>query len=325
MRNVFAKLIFFFLLFCVLFTSIANATLDLSDVGVGARALSLGNSYVGGIDDASSIFTNPAGLALSSGFKAVSMNGSLLTDVNYLLLGLANNSPIGEVGIGYVNAAVPSIPLTTVEGSGSSTNITQTGLTDYSTSMIFLSYATRLSRILKGNKGDNISIGLNLKYYFQGFSGDASVLQSANMQSATGVGMDADLGILLTATPWARFGLNFKNFLPQTFGGRFTWQNSDEIEGIAMSIRSGGNFSLLGKSGMFVSEDQTLNLLIDYESAGENNHPANWHTGLEYWPLEILSLRTGIDQAPKAGESGVGVDNNFSAGVGIKFRGFSFD
>ena len=303
----------------------AVATVDLSEIGVGARSLSLGNAYVGGINDASSIFTNPAGLTLTSGLNTLSMSGSLLSDVNYLLLGAANDFPIGKVGVGYVSASVPSIPITTLEGSGASLGATQTGLTDYGSSMIFLSYATKLSRILKGRKGDNISIGMNLKYFFQGFSGDATLLQNAGMQGATGVGMDADLGVLVQANSWSRYGLSFSNFLPTTLGGKFTWQTNNEVDGISLAIRSGGSFNLLGQKGLFFSEDQRLDLLVDYESAGENNRPAVWHNGLEYWPLELLSLRVGMDQAPKASEVGIGVDNNFSAGVGIDFRGFTFD
>jgi hypothetical protein len=226
---------------------------------------------------------------------------------------------VGSVGIGYVNASVGGIPLTTVTGTGSTAVVVQTGQTDYSSSILSFNYGTKLSKIFRG-KGENISFGGRLKYFTQGFSGGGT-----QRQDALGVGMDADLGFLWQINYWSHLGLTLNNFLPVSFGGKFIWQRNNLIEGIPMSVRGGGRFNLIGSSALKRNMDQELSLLLDYENQAESGRPATWHAGLEYWPASIIALRLGVDQKPRAAEAGIGVDNNLTGGVGICFRGFTFD
>lgn len=311
----------FLLVSCILLAScsMVHGLADVSEIGIGARPLGLGRAFSSGIDDASSIFTNPAGLALNPHFNILSMSGTLLSDVNYVVLGVCDDSPIGKVGIGYVNASVGGIPITTLTGSGSTAAIVLTGSTDYTSSIVFISYATKLDRIFRG-RGKNISVGANLKLYSQNFSGGGSV-----MQNAAGSGADADLGIIWEATSRARFGVTFKNFLPVDFGGRFQWESGGEAESLPMSIRTGGRLKILGNASIQQRDDEGLNLLVDYESGGEDGRPGLWHTGIEYWPLDLMCFRVGLDQRVNATEAGIGIDNNLTGGVGISYRGFTFD
>jgi hypothetical protein len=297
----------------------AGAMVDVGEIGVGARTLGMGKAYVGGLDDATAIFTNPAGLALNPNLNVTSMSGNLLSEVNYVLIGGAEWAPIGKVGIGYVNASVGSIPITTITGTGSTAAVSVEGSTDYGSSIIYLSYGTKLDRLLQ-ERGQNFYVGANLKVFTQGFSGGGS-----SLQGATGTGMDADLGLLWQASTWSRLGVTVANCLPFSMGGKFVWKKNNVEEGIPMALRAGGAFKVLGESGFRPSETQDLSLLLDYETGRGVNRPAVWHAGLEYWPMEILALRCGIDQKPKAAESGTGVDNNLTAGVGLRYRGFTFD
>ena len=303
----------------LVFSCSALAVVDIGDIGVGARSLGMGKATVGGLDDASAIFTNPAALSLNPQLNITSMSGTLLTDVNYMMFGAAETAPIGRVGIGYLNAAVSGITITQITGSGSNETVVPLGTTDYSSSVVYLSYSSALSRFLRG-KGDNVLIGANLKYFLQGFSGGG-----ATMQDAAGTGMDADLGLLWQVNNWANLGLTFNNFLPETFGGRFNWQKNNQTEGIAMVSRAGGRFNLIGPSGLKYLEKQKLDLLVEYASNNTPNWPAVWHLGAEYVPLPVLTLRAGIDQKVKATIGGIGVDNNLSLGVGLQYAGFTFD
>jgi hypothetical protein len=307
---------------CLLLMAVysANAAVDISEIGIGARPLGMGKACIGGVDDASSIFTNPAGLALNPNLNVISMSGSLLTDVNYVMLGAADSSPLGRFGIGYINASVGSIPITVITGSGSTQAVEQVDTADYGSSIIFFTYGSRLSRFLRG-KADNVSVGGSLKYFTQGFSGGGT-----SMQGAVGTGMDMDLGLLWEINPWANLGLTLSNCLPASFGGRFVWKKNDVAESIPLATRLGCGLKIMGDTGAyFRSEGQALSLLMDYESGRGKNRPSVWHTGLEYWPMELLALRLGVDQKPRATETGTGVDNNLTAGVGIKYMGFTFD
>ncbi len=268
----------------------------------------MGKTYAGGVDDASAIFANPAALALNDDFNFISMNGSLLTDVNYILIGAADDSPLGKFGLGYVNASVGSIPITTITGSGSTAAIVQTDSTNYSSSLICFSYGTRLGRFLRG-KLDNVMLGGSLKYFLQGFTGGGTA-----MQNALGGGMDGDLGLIVEMNEWTKLGLSLNNCLPISFGGKFTWQKNDLVESIPMSTRAGMLYS-----------NKPFRVYVDHESGGGENRPAVWHTGLEYMPNQILTLRGGMDQKPKAGETGIGAGNNMTFGVGLQYLGYTFD
>jgi len=305
-----------------LMTSTVYAALDLGEIGVGARPLGMGKAFVGAADDASAIFLNPAGLSRNDNLNLVTMTGNMLGDVKYILLGASDDiSPIGKFGFGYVNASVGGIPITTVTGSGSTAAIVQIDSTDYSSSVLFFSYGSKLSRFLKNGAGSNVSLGLSYKLFLQGFTGGGVAMQDAN-----GVGSDADLGFLWDVNRSVSLGLNLQNFLPTSFGGRFIWQRSpNDPEGIPLTIRGGGLFRLIGPNGWRQNGDQRLDLALDYENLSTQNRPAVMHAGIEYSPLEAIYLRAGIDQKPKATETGTGVDNNLTAGVGLLLGGFSFD
>ena len=246
----------------------AWAALDLSEIGVGARPLGLGKAYVGVADDASAVFTNPAGLSLNDNLNIVSMSGAMLGDVNYFLLGAADITPIGRFGFGYINASVGSIPLTGLAGSGPSLEAVQYGSSDYGSSQFIFSYGSRLSRFLKNGAGDNVDIGASLKLFTQGFTGGAAPPTGGDnpLNNATGSGMDADLGLMWQASSWANLGLVFQNFLPESFGGKFVWQKNNVIDDIPLVTKLGGQFHVLGPApaALYRDEKKTLDLSLDY-------------------------------------------------------------
>ncbi|MFA6170514.1 MAG: S-layer homology domain-containing protein [Candidatus Margulisiibacteriota bacterium] len=313
-----------FLLIAYCFMLPAFAALDLSEIGVGARPLGMGKAYFAIADDASAIFTNPAGLALNDRLNYTSMSGSMLGDANYLMLGLSDSFLIGKFGLGYVNASVGSIPLTRLIGSGPSLEVERYAQTDYSSSMVFLSYGTKLSRLLRNNAGSGISLGGTLKYYFQGFNGGGDT-----MKDTVGYGMDLDLGMLWDVNDWTTYGLTFQNVLPTNLGGKFVWKerngHPEVVESIPMITHLAGRFKLLGPLGLQRLTDQRLDLAIEYEKNNNLNWPDTYHLGFEYWPISMLAIRTGIDQKARATETGTGVDSNYTFGVGTVWEGFTFD
>jgi hypothetical protein len=320
------KQLFFPLLAVVLCGSTAMAALDLSEIGVGARPLSLGKAYFALADDASAIFTNPAGLSRNKSLNLISMSGAMLGDVNYIMLGVSEMSPLGKFGVGYVNAAVGSIPLTQLVGSGPSLEAQQYGVSDYNSNLIVFSYGSKLSRFLRNGAGSNVALGASLKIFSQGFTGGSSSAGGSNpLNDATGSGMDADLGLLWDANQWLDLGLTLQNFLPESFGGKFTWQKNAVTEGIPLIAHLGGRVNVFGPDGIRANWDQKMDLLFDLEKNNDQNRPNAYHAGVEYWPLENLALRGGLDQKAKAAEGGTGVDNNLTAGVGFFLAGFTFD
>lgn len=301
----------FFLLFTFItvLACSANAVVDLGEIGVGARPLGMGKACISGVTDATSIFTNPAGLAMNDNLNLISMSGTILSDINYTMIGVSDYSPMGKFGFGYLNASVGGIPITTITGSGSTAAVVQTGVTDYSSSILFFSYGSKLSRFLP-EKFNNIAFGLNVKYFLQGFSGGGTA-----MQDAVGNGMDADLGFIWQYNERLKLGLLFNNFVPVSSGGKFIWQKNNETEGIPMATRIGGEY-------IFSEQWRTQ---VDYEQGRGSGRPSVLHGGVEYAPASIFYLRAGIDQRAKATTTGTGIDSNPTFGVGLKYFGYTFD
>lgn len=305
------KILFLMLLLCFSASSAYPISADLSDVGVGARPLGLGKAYTGYAEDTSAIFLNPAGLATTSNFGLVSMTGRLLEDVTYVSVGISNPFPFGALGFGYINASTGGIPLTTLTRTTTEVTINQYGVTDYSSSILFFSYAKDVLPNLFG--------GANLKVYTQGFS-----QTTGSLEGGTGTGMDIDLGVKWKPRTGISLGMDLQNILPASMGGKFTWKKGYS-ESIPALFKLGTSFKILGADALTRYNNQDLIWNTDVEMSMQASHPSVWKTGLEWWINPILALRTGIDQKIKAAETGVGIDNNLALGIGFKYRGMSFD
>jgi len=300
-----------------------SAIADPSEIGVGARPLGMGKAFVGVSDDGSAIYLNPAGMAQFRTWKLSSMSGTILQDVRYVMVGGAYPFSFGTLGLGYVNVGVPGIPITTISGSG--TPEFAGDYTDYNAGVFFLSYGSELKRILPSDIFSNVDVGANAKIFLQGFTGGG-----ASIEGASGTGFDIDLGFQYHPSPWASFGLNFINLLPVEMGGKFSWPargDRDEPldEAIPMVVKAGVAAKVWGEGGVHSAGGQELILALDCDMRPTVRRPGVWHLGAEWWPTNILAIRAGIDQQPSALESGIGVENNLTGGVGIKYAGFTFD
>src|SRR3990167_8308369 len=110
---------FVLLLFIVLgIPAFAQApSVDLSQIGGGARALGLGLAQTGGSNDLSAVFFNPAGLGNMKTSRYSGMNGTLFQEISYVTGIAAWPVPVGVFGLGYIGAQLPGIPITSRGGS----------------------------------------------------------------------------------------------------------------------------------------------------------------------------------------------------------------
>jgi len=285
---------------------------DPMEIGVGARPLGMGKAFVALSDN---FFMNPAGISDIDGINITSMSGKLLSDVNYVMVGISNPFAFGSLGIGYVGQGIGSIPLTRAVG----TTFEVYDSTAYTNDVLLVSYALPLDRVAfipRSELVDHLSFGTNLKYYAQGFSN-----QTGSLEGASGSGMDLDLALSYRPNAPFALGLNLENALPASLGGKFAWQKNSVEEGIPAVLKLGVALQVLGANGLRQFRQQELFLTLDLDNYISQTKPSVWHAGVEWWPVHSLALRLGIDQQ----SSDVQVNSDLTAGIGVKFRSFVFD
>jgi len=314
------KLKMIYILICILFVLTSNvfaavtgSTADPTEMGLGARPLSLGKAYVGFSDDANTIFVNPAGHAKIDGLKFTSMKATLLQEIDYLIFGVVQPYDYGTLGIGYINVGVDGIPVTTITGGNT---IEVLGATDYSASVLLLSYSNDAKRIPWLSGFEDTTVGLNMKLFSQGFNGGGAALADGS-----GSGFDMDLGLQYKPSKPVTIGLSLINILPESLGGRFAWATGT-IENIPSTIKLGAKTKLLGKEDALSEFDQDVYLGSDIDSYPTQNKPMTMHLGAEWWPTKVMAFRLGVDQKAV---SRTAVESNLTTGLGIRARGFSFD
>ena len=274
---------------------------DPMTIGVGARALGMGKTYVGVAEDADAVFMNPAGIARITNPKLSSMYTSLLGEVDYVVLGGAY--PFGKksaFGAGVINSSTGGIITRTTTGES-------TGTGAWSNTVLFLSYGTYLSEIPVFAKLEkDVLVGGNLKYYSVGGSGSNDVV---DVGEAAGTGLGVDLGVLYPATDYLMLGANFQNAISTQIG-----KGTDTSDVIPSCLKLGAKFAILGREGQSYSPHRVRKLYanVDYDvmSNGLPNVP---HYGIEFWPSANLALRIGAD------------NQEMTAGIGLRFSGIEFN
>jgi S-layer homology domain len=296
-----------YLVSCLLVVGSTAISFDPLEIGVGARPMGMGRAYSA---LPGNFFVNPSSIATIKNFNLLSMNANLLQNVNYTVMGVANPFTFGTLAVGYVSSGVASIPLTRLSGS----TIEVYGQTDYSNNVILATYALpanyltgQLPFLSEVDFFNYMDFGTNLKLYSQGFSN-----LTGAMASAKGSGMDMDFGINYDPSNPFIFGLTLQNALPMSMGGKFTWEKNNVEEGIPALLKLGSAYDW---------KERNLIFSLDYDKYVTLNRPAVFHAGVEWQAAPMLALRLGIDQQ----SSSVQVDNNLTGGVGLNFRGFTFD
>ena len=68
---------------CFVLTASSVFAVDLSQIGSGAKPISLGRAYVGFAEDSYSMLTNPAGMADISSIEITSLSSNIMEDEQF--------------------------------------------------------------------------------------------------------------------------------------------------------------------------------------------------------------------------------------------------
>ncbi|NOZ60122.1 MAG: PorV/PorQ family protein [Calditrichaeota bacterium] len=232
------------------------------NLGIGARALSLGNAYVAMPFDASAIYWNPAGLDHIQYQQASMFYTNLLAGTNYYFLGYVHPTlSFGSFGMGIIGYGLGDIDETDEQN-------VKLGVRSASEELFLLSYGRKLPW--------NLSIGVNLKIQHQNFLGF----------TATGVG--ADFGFLYRPdfTHPLLSGLSVGMLVQNLVGPRLKAGTATDI--IPVDFRIG-----VAKPFLTTEWGPQLTLFFDLEQ-GENV-PMKFHVGTEYVFQNRAMLRVGVN------------------------------
>jgi len=313
MNKMLPALIAIFLLVLCSYSGAITTTTDPLDIVATTRPLGMGNAFIAAADDANSIFLNPAGLSYAHNWGLTSGTTSMISDVTYTSLGVYWSTGREGYGLGLVGANTwKNIVLTYIDPvtghivAGGSAGV------GYSNYVLLLSYGVELGKYFNSPLLDRTSFGVSFKSFFQQLSATDETF-SAN-------GIDLDIGLIYKANSWLKFGIYGQNILPSNL----RWNTGIEEE-IPANYKSGLSMKLMGEDAIYGSS-QDLYFNLDAENSFIKDRPTIFHTGLEWWPLDYLAIRLGVDQEMLINSNGTyDIESNFTSGLGIWSGDFGLD
>jgi hypothetical protein len=256
-------------------------------IGAGSASLGMAGVSAGLVNDASSMYWNPAGLIGVNSISVIASYTDWFVDLKHQYFGIV--LPINEdhkVGLSAMILTMGEMEITTEQqpkGTGD--------FFDASDVMVGLTYSARLV--------DFFNLGITIKYITQ------------NMYNETASALAVDIGTTLnTGYNGIKIGMALTNFgTTMTLAGRDLQKSYDPLPndatnvGIAsnlkteawelpLNFRVGIGWDLMGKGDVMVF-DQTHNIKIGIDANHPNDGPENASVGFEYKWQNLISLRSG--------------------------------
>ncbi|MEE8577839.1 MAG: PorV/PorQ family protein, partial [candidate division Zixibacteria bacterium] len=234
-------------------------------LGAGARALGMGSAYTAITNDPSTIYYNPAGLALLEYQKFSGMHATLFEGTKYDFVGWAYpTSPDDGIGVAIMRIGTGDI----VRQS----DWQAVGTFDYSSTQVLLSYGRAF--------GPGLSAGLSVKALNQSLSG----------YSDWAVGADA--GMVVGLTSRLDLAVAVRDIIEPTL------KLKSSKEEIPRSFAAG-----LALSDIQLFSNIALNTAVDLVKQADRKLQA--HAGAEFLFAEVAAIRSGFDKDNFAFGAGV--------------------
>jgi tetratricopeptide (TPR) repeat protein len=260
-------------------------------LGVGARALALGNAYVAEPYDATAIYWNPAGLDLIQYKNASLFYTNLLagTGSQYYFAGYVHPT----INFGTLGAAV--IGIGTGDIKEADENAVPGGIATYGSYQLLFSYGKQLPFY------EAVSVGLNLKINHDNFSG----FQAQGIgNSATGIGTDVGVLFRPEFNNVVLSGLSLGITVQNLIGSRLKMETATDIH--PLNVRFG-----LAKPILKNEWGNQFTVFLDFEQGAK--YPFKYHFGTEYVFQNLAMLRVGMN------------NSQLSFGAGAVFQNFQLD
>jgi hypothetical protein len=263
-------------------TKVGTTTAQFLKIEVGARAIGMGGAFVAVANDATSLYWNPAGIALSTSNEVHLMHANWLAGTNFdfaaIVLPLGT---FGSLGVSITSLSVPEMEVRTVfypEGTGQ-----RFGAGDLSASVSFARMLT-----------DRFAIGFSGKYIRQhiwDMSASSVALDFGTLFHTGFRGMTLGMSISNFGNKMRYEGKNiriFYDFNPGEFG------DNDKLPAYLETDR--WSLPLLFRVGiaMPVVDGRTNKLMLAVDAMHPNDDTENLNLGAEYAFNNLVFLRAGF-------------------------------
>ncbi|MBD3224938.1 MAG: hypothetical protein GF313_09420 [Caldithrix sp.] len=270
------------------------------DLGIGARPLAMGGSYVALSNDATGFFWNPGGMALLPGIQAASMYADLfgqLEQQSYLSAAM----PLfggGAISLGWIRSSIDDIPrylfeedpginaFQRINGDAEPLTADPDGYFGSADDALFITFAKYIPWTVDlgwqyFELPIDIGIGMNMKM----------IRQKLDDKSGTGIGVDA--GILM------RLGLNElfaeDGYGDLSFGLNFQDATNTQIEWNTVSARE-DNVGRNVKYGFaYVQPLAFMNSRFTISYDVDTKYKGTTHLGSELLYHSFLAVRVGLN------------------------------
>ena len=280
---------------------IAQTGMKWLDIPIGARPASLGNAYMAGSPDASSVFWNPAAVALVPGTHVFLTQTQWIADINVMAAAASYEAEgIGTFGVHFMNVSWGTINATQFTGEAS---LYETkGTFEPQDFAIGITYAKQVSA--------KFSVGVNMRYIHENLMGDF-VGAEGSFASPEEVRAEMDIIAFDLATLFytgyndLRFGVSVKN-LSQEKAYRF------ETFPLPLTFTFGLAMDVMQAYFVEPGSANSLTLLVDMIHPRDFSERVN--IGLEYGYDKMFFLRGGYktNHDEQGMTLGAGIDVNIS-------------
>ena len=297
----------FALLICLPATGAEKYAGEFLNIGVGARALGMGGSFVAIADDATAAFWNPAGLGGLDRTEITFMHAGMFGLDSYDFLNYVQ--PVGgagALGFSWIRLGIDDIPVTQLISPGTMSASNRPYVSDRiqdTENAFVISYGRRFSADIPWTGQDyrpkvtDIQVGGSMKVIYNSISG----------VGRNAVGFGGDIGLIwrtsfVSGKDDTRAGdLSLGIAVQDFFKTRIFWNTTlapSHMDVISPNVKIGTSYSrqLASLSGL-------LRLSID----ADTRYGLEMHYGAEYVLSDVLSLRVGVQERDLTAGAGLHV------------------
>jgi hypothetical protein len=240
---------------------VGTAGAQFLEIGVSARAMGMGEAFLGIADDASVLYYNPGALPLITQREAILTHIDYPAEINLEYAGLVYPMPSlgGAVGLSFTMLGMDDMPVTgyfSADGTGPGGEGQTFTANDYA---LGFSYGAGLT--------DRFSVGLTVKYI-------AQLIEEESAQ-----GWAADIGTY--------YDTGFRNFricmVLANFGPDITFIN--EAVPLPIDFRFGTSIDVISTS--------TSRMIFAAMGSHPSDNLEKYNLGVEYWYNDMFALRFG--------------------------------